>query len=138
MPSCVFVELPDGQWWCPFCGGRLQLRLTRRWCGPQPTGPPTPQPPMPAPQWFRWRWGQGDCAGVLPLDELMARLDRCLGSECEHLVEGVCTRGNVSSCKRREVWFAALMLGSPPCQSSGDQVRKSTRSPGSTAVNGHT
>jgi hypothetical protein len=74
---------------------------------------------MPAPQWFRWRWEQIGNTGILSLDELLARLDRCLGSECEHLVEGVCVHGQSSPCKRRERWFERLTLGL--CQLATDK-----------------
>ena len=106
---CDYKPRKPGSFVCCNCGERTSKRMYYetspiRNC---PMFGPSPKPDPVA--WFtahhatiaRKPW----CP---PLPDILARLDRCLSSDCPELIDNVCTIYEGSGCMRRAAWFNRL------------------------------
>ena len=54
---------------------------------------------------------ESDSPNLMPLADLLNRIERCRSSDCEKLVDDVCTMLGGTACKQRSNWFYQLAGG---------------------------
>lgn len=106
--DCSYIPDDEVQFVCEWCGRPPSSRV--QWIVP-PRRTCTKGSPNGVPS-YRGRFYVRHAAIAAPplsLADLLARLDACLQSECEHLDKGICAKGVAKDCQRLENWFVRLM-----------------------------